>query len=230
LFTDMTFEDFKKMVSVSKEEICRKILERNRDKIKVKKEKKVVENLVKIFDATLEISNREGFSNMTIRNLSKKSGLSTGALYSYFSTKDELLEMIQTQGREISRRILENQIGPIDDPREKLCRAIQSHLYLSEAMQPWFYFSYIEARNLSKTEQKKAIASEIDSEAVFQGIIEEGIRRGIYAVKDVTLVAPVLKAMLQDWYLKRWKYRQRKITIDQYADFVIDFVEQYLDG
>jgi len=225
----MTFEEFKRMVSVSKEEISRKILERNRDKIKVKKERKVVENLVKIFDATLEISNREGFSNMTVRNLSKKSGLSMGALYSYFSTKDELLSMIQTQGREISRQVLETQIIPIDDPRQKLRRAIQCHLYLSEVMQPWFYFSYIEARNLSKAEQKRAIASEMDSEAVFRGIIEEGVRCGLYAAHDAMMVAAVLKAMLQDWYMKRWKYRQREITIDAYADFVISFVERYLE-
>jgi TetR/AcrR family transcriptional regulator, cholesterol catabolism regulator len=224
----MTFEDFKKMVSVSKEEICREILEANRDKIKVKKEKKVVENLVKIFDATLDISNREGFSNMTVRNLSRKSGLSMGALYSYFSNKDELLTMIQTQGRETSRRVLESQVALIDDTRQKLHRAIRCHLYLSEVMQPWFYFSYIEARNLSKPEQKRAIASELEAEAVFQDIMTEGIRQGLYAEKDTSLPASVLKAMLQDWYVKRWKYKRRAISIDAYADFVIDFLETYL--
>jgi hypothetical protein len=35
------------------------------------------------------------------------------------------------------------------------------------------------------------------------------------------LTATVIKAMLQDWYVKRWKYSRRRISVDEYADFVI---------
>jgi hypothetical protein len=31
--------------------------------------------------------------------------------------------------------------------------------------------------------------------------------------------------MLQDWYLKRWKYARRQISVDDYAEFLIRFVE-----
>ena len=30
---------------------------------------------------------------------------------------------------------------------------------------------------------------------------------------------------MQDWYLKRWKYRRREVTPDSYTDWVVEFVE-----
>ena len=33
---------------------------------------------------------------------------------------------------------------------------------------------------------------------------------------------------MQDWYLKRWKYRRREVTPDSYADWVVEFVEAFV--
>ncbi len=224
----MTYNEFKKIVNISKEDISGQILEQNRESIKVKKEKKVIENLIKIFDATLDICSKKSFQAMSIRDLSAKSGLSRGALYSYFTNKEELLNLIQMQGRQIAYRVLTEQIAGSHNPVDKLRIAIKSHIYLSEAMQTWFYFTYIEARNLSKEEQKRAIESELQAEAIFVDIINEGIESGIFAGEDVVLTASVIKAMLQDWYLKRWKYTQRKVSVDEYAEFVIKVIEASL--
>ena len=114
--------------------MCIRDRERNRDSIKVKKEEKVIENLIRIIDATLKICSKKSFQAMSIRDLSAESGLSGGALYSYFSSKEELLVLIQTQGREIANRVLVDQVVKSSDPVEKLRIAIKSHIYLSEAM------------------------------------------------------------------------------------------------
>jgi hypothetical protein len=34
--------------------------------------------------------------------------------------------------------------------------------------------------------------------------------------------------MLQDWYLKRSKYAGRKISVDEYARFILKFVESFI--
>lgn len=224
----MIYNEFKKMVTISKEEISEHILENHRDSIKVKKEKKVIENLIKIIDATLDICSKKSFQAMSIRDLSAASGLSRGALYSYFTSKEELLILILSQGRQIANQVLTEQIAKGSDPAEKLRLAIKSHIYLSEAMQTWFYFTYIEARNLPREEQKRAIASELYTEKLFIDIIEDGITAGIFREGNVILAASVIKAMLQDWYMKRWKYKSRKISVDEYADYVIHVAESIL--
>jgi len=224
----MNYAEFQKRIRVSKQDLYRKVYAENRDSIRVKKENTVVKNLERIFSATLKISNKKGFQAMSMRDLSRETNLSMGALYSYFSSKEELLEMLQNQRRMITSRILEERIDREADPARRLQVAILTHLYLSEAMQPWFYFSFMEAKNLSKKEKDLAVASERYTEQIFADLIEDGQHQGIFAKRDPLLTAGIIKAMLQDWYLKRSKYVKRRITVDQYAQFVLQFVEAFV--
>jgi AcrR family transcriptional regulator len=164
---------------------------------------------------------------MSLRDLSAKAGLSMGALYTYFSSKEELLQMIQRQSAVVVQVLLE-QIEGIEDPLAKLKRVIQSHLFLSEVMQPWFYFAYMETKNLAKQEHKKAIEAELATEKLLIDIMKEGRDKGVFKSVNMELTGAVIKAMLQDWYLKRWKYARRNVSVEKYAAFVIDLVETYL--
>ena len=220
-----SFDEFRQMALLSMEEICRDIFKENAHSIKIKKEAVAVKNLVNIFHTTLKISNEKGFQTMSLRDLSRASGLSMGALYSYFSSKDELLEMIQTQGRRITRRILSQRINSEDPPVLQLQTAIRSHLYLTEVMQSWFYFSFMETKNLDKEQRRKSIESELATEEMLIEILAEGVAQKMFAVDNPVLTAAVIKAMLQDWYVKRWKYSRRQVSVEEYADFVVGFVE-----
>lgn len=225
---DMKFKAFESRMNLSMEELCRDLFLGNRDSIKISKESVAVKNLVKIVNAALKLCNRKGFASMTLRDLSKESGLSMGALYAYFASKDELLRILQRQGSSVVMRVLQGQIEGIDDPRARLRRAIHTHLYLSEVMQPWFYFSYMETKNFPKEEHKKAIEAELYTEKILVDIIEDGSEKGIFKPVSTELLAAVIKAMLQDWYLKRWKYSGRKVSVEEYAAFLVDFIESYL--
>ncbi len=223
-----TFAEFSKVVTISKKDIYQETISENRETLRVKKEKTVFKNLEKIFGAVLKISNRKGFKAMSMRDLSRESGLSMGALYTYFSSKDELVEMLQNQRRSISERIVRQRLDEETTNQGKLKAAIYTHLYLSEAMQPWYYFSYMEAKNLSKIERDKAVASDLHMEKTIESIILEGQQNGEFHKRDSQLTASLIQAMLQDWYLKRYKYNQRTISVDQYAQFVVEFVSEFL--
>jgi AcrR family transcriptional regulator len=226
----MTYAEFQKQIKISRQQICREVFVENRDSIRVKKENTVVKNLERIFSATLKISNKKGFQAMSMRDLGRETKMSMGALYSYFSSKEDLLAMLQHQRRTITRRILEGSIGGESDPAAKLRAAILTHLYLSEVMQPWFYFSYMEAKNLSREEQERAVASELYTEKLFADILKQGQSRGCFLPRDPQLTASIIKAMLQDWYLKRSKYRKRNLSVDQYAKFLLQFLEAFIIG
>ena len=223
-----TYAEFKEVVTISKKDIYRETIAENRETMRVKKEKTVVKNLEKIFGAVLKIANRKGFNAMSMRDLSRESGLSMGALYTYFSSKDELVEMLQNQRRSISERILLKRLAEEETNLGKLKAGIFTHLYLSEAMQPWYYFSYMEAKNLSKTERAKAVASDLNMEQKIEAIIANGQKEGEFCKRDSQLAASLIQAMIQDWYLKRYKYHQRCISVDQYAEFVLEFVTEFL--
>ena len=69
------------------------------------------------------------------------------------------------------------------------------------------------------------IESELATEQVFIDILEAGIRKNLFHVENPILTASVIKSMLQDWYVKRWKYARRQITVDEYSEFVIYFIK-----
>jgi AcrR family transcriptional regulator len=224
----MKFEDFKKQVAISKRGFYRDIFSDNRKSIRIKKEKTVVKNLERIFEAVLKISNVKGFQAMSMRELAQETGLSMGALYAYFSSKDELVEMLQRQSHTVAFKIWKDQITLAEGPREQLKVAVYSHLFLSEVMRPWYYFSFMEAKNLSKKERKRALEVEGASEQVLADIIENGQAAGIFEAGDARLIASLTKAMMQDWYLKRSKYVKTRVPIETYADMVFDLLESRL--
>jgi AcrR family transcriptional regulator len=145
----MDFEEFRKMITVSREERYLETLSENRESIQINQEKTIIKHLEKILKATLKISNQKGFQAMTMRDLSQEAGISLGALYAYFKSKDDLLGMLQNQRRAFIRRALENEMEKEAATALKLRAMIRTHLFLSELMQPWFYFSFMEAKNLN---------------------------------------------------------------------------------
>lgn len=224
----MDFDAFEDLVNMSKKDMYREFFHQHKKQIKIKKEHVAVRNLIKISEATLALSNEKGFSAMSMRDLSAASGLSMGALYSCFSSKDDLLDMIQQESLRVATRVLGCRIEDIHDPHLKLKQAIFTHLYLSEVMHPWFYFSFMETKNLKKSARRKAIEIELFIEKIFIDIIAEGQKVGVFRDVNKEMIAGMIKALLQDWYLKKWKYDQRHVAVATYAEFIVGAVESYL--
>ena len=176
----------------------------------------------------MRLANSKGFHAMTLRDLCGDSEMSMGGLYAYIRNKDDLIHLIQSHGFTITRRTLLHYTGEVDDVRDKLFSAIKAHLYLSELMRAWFYFSYMEAKTLPAPEKRDAVAIELEIEDIFLDVIEDGIKAGVYRPRNSRLVASMIKALLQDWYLKRRKYRDQNVAVDDYAGFVRDVIESYL--
>ncbi len=227
----MTYAEFCQQVNISKMEIYQESFavqkSVGREPRRIKKEKTAVKNLDSIFGAVLKISNKKGFKSMSMRDLSRECGLSMGALYNYFSGKDELLEMLQHQRRSITGKILEERIALESTTPGKLKAAVFTHLYLSEAMQPWFYFSFMETKNLSQIEKQKAVESELATEKMICDILIQAQEQNVFHRHNPQLGASMIKAMLQDWYLKRGKYAGKNISVDQYAEYLIEFIEAF---
>lgn len=213
-------------VAFSTEALCARILERHRDSVRVQKPHVAVANLARIIEATLKLSNRQGFHATSLRDLAQASGLSMGGLYSYFDNKTTLLSMIlgevSTTVNEVLGAVPEE---IVEDPKTHLQWLIETHIRLTEAMQPWFVFAYMEAKSFPATERRMAIDSEAATEEIFAAVLRRGVESGIFEVADIELAASLIKPLLQDWYVKRAKYRRRGVTLEQYLTAVSHFVE-----
>lgn len=222
------YQSFTADLQLSKEDICRELYRQNTDMIRIKKEATAIRSLARIIDSTLRLANTKGFHAMTLRDLCADSELSMGGLYAYIRNKDDLIHLIQNHGFILTRRTLLHYTGAVSAPRVKLYEAIKAHLFLSELMRAWFYFSYMEAKSLPEEEKQRAIAMEREIEDIFCDILEAGIDSGDYASDNPRLLSSLIKALLQDWYLKRRKYRDQQVGIEAYAKTILDLVENQL--
>ncbi|KWV47800.1 transcriptional regulator [Bradyrhizobium macuxiense] len=205
--------------------LCARILERHRDSIKVQKPHLAVPNLARIIGATLTLSNKHGFHATTLRQLAEASGLSMGGLYTYFDSKPTLLSMILGEVAATATEVLTSPPDDVkQDARRHLDWIIATHVRMSEAMQPWFVFAFMEAKSFPPAERQRAVDMEVMTEKIIADVLKQGVASGLFTVEQVTLTASLIKPLLQDWYVKRAKYRRRGTSIDGYIDAVGTFV------
>lgn len=221
----ISFSSFKRRFQPECDATWQRIYDRHRDTIKAKRSSVVVPNLQKIITAVLEISNRSSFHSMSLRDLSREADVSVGVLYSYIESKDRLSAMILGHVLYLVDTVLTPPAEPALTAEERLRWLLRTHIYLSEVMQPWFFFAYMEAKTFDRGVRRMAIASELRTERLVAECLAGGQAAGAFAAAEPIMTASLVKPLLQDWYLKRWKYRRRKIGPDSYADSVIRFVE-----
>ncbi len=203
---------------LSTQALCTRLYERHRDQIDVKKPKTAIANLEKIVTATLALTERGSFHAMSMRDLAHQSGLSMGVLYTHIRDKDGLLHMMLDVVTDTVDRVLaEVPEATRADPRARLRWTVDTHVQLTDAMPQWFAFAYMEAKSFGPAARKRAMEAEMSTETLIRDALEAGIEQGIFRAVDAEFTAALIKPLLQEWYLKPWKYRRRRITPAAYG-------------
>ncbi len=222
--TDLDFKGFCQRLKQTPDSLYAELFQLHRQQFSIRNQKIAVPKLRKIFEATFRLANSSGFQAMTLRQLATETGMSMGGLYAYIHSKDDVAQIIHSFLNRYCEEKINNLRCQDADAKEQLIGLIRIHLFLSELMQPWFYFAYMETKNLHKKHKMTAIESELWTENIIQKLIEEGIKSKQFKDNNAQLNASLIKALLQDWYLKRWKYKKRKIGVDEYAKQVEEMV------
>ena len=218
------FEEFQQMTPLNGDTIWTYLVDRHAERIGVKRRKPALENMEKIFGATFRLANEVGFRAMSLRDLCRETGLSMGGLYGYIESKDQLAEMIEDVVRHATFE-MPRMFAHIESPLERLESLVRGTIYLSEILQPWFYFVFMDSRVLNFEQRGMAKNSELSVQTYIASILDElqPAPRG-----DTTLLSAHIVAMFQDWYVKRWKYRAAKVNVDDFADSVLLFMRSHL--
>lgn len=220
------FSQFQQMTPLDGDNIWAYLLERHGSQIGVKRRKPALENLENIFKATFRLANDVGFRAMSLRDLCRETGLSMGGLYGYISGKDQLAEMIEDVVRHATTE-MPRLFAHIGAPLDRLEALIRASIYLSEVLQPWFYFVYMDSRVLQPQQRNVAKESELYVQTVLAELIAQITPR---PPGSEQLLAAHIMALFQDWYVKRWKYRAAGVTADQFADSAVLLMRHCLGG
>lgn len=210
------FAEFRRASPIDADNVYALVLQRQSHRMTVRRTRTATENLKRIMGATFRIANSSGFAAMSLRDLCKESGLSMGGLYGYIGTKDDLAAMIEDVVRHASEAI-PAWFESWAPGKPRLEATLRAHIYLSEILNPWFYFVFMDSRVLPTRQKSIAKSAELH----FQGRIAELIAAsGEQRPEAATLCAAHAMTLAQDWYVKRWKYAKLAISIDTFADSV----------
>ena len=219
----MKFEDFKANFPYRGKSVYSRLFTLHCKNIKTKKEKFAVNNLEKIFKASFKISSKIGFHEMSLRELCRETELSMGGIYSCIKSKDMIAIMIKDLVKMVSSNIIDNALQH-KDKEHALEEIVTHHIFAAELLHPWFYFLYFETRSLPSVHQKDSKTIELKITSTLESLLSEIDGNLGNGKKRYHFIATMALSMVQERYLKHWKYKDSSMTIDDYADETLKLI------
>ena len=217
---DISISAFREKWILEGEPLWEGVFEMHKEKMQIKNAKVAIPNLEKIFTATFKLSSTKGFQAMSLRDLSKETGISMGGLYSYIGSKNDLASVIEGVQRSYIEQVADEILRENLEPKECLRAIIFSEIYMMEIMSSWYYFCFMELKGLSKEQQSFALDNELRSEEILMSIILDGVSANQFICERPELLASQVVAQLQQWHLKQWKFKLREVETEEYAKYV----------
>ncbi len=223
-----SFASFLESFPLQSEQLYRSVFDRNAEMIQTQKARFAVANLEKILTATFEVSAVSGFDRMSLRDLSRQTGMSMGAIYSCISKKEDIALMIADVVR-LSSALTQMHAQQAPTNWASLEQCIRYHLYASTVLQPWYFFLYFETRSLPQAQQEESKQIELDAIREFEAQIVAGVEAGEFHTDNAHSVANAIVVLLEDWYLKPWKTKSLAINENGRYELQLDEIEDEIN-
>jgi TetR/AcrR family transcriptional regulator, fatty acid metabolism regulator protein len=159
----------------------------------------------------------KGFSNVTLEDIAERAGVSKGVTLYYFDSKEDLFRNLFAWLIDSIQARMRQAVDQAEDPRDKI-RSLVGLIFPSPSRNRAFFRAYVDFCGLAARreafrqvgERFYAGCREID-----RGIVEDGMRRGVFALGDPAEAASILRAIF-DGLMLQWLMEQ-----DQEATFQI---------
>jgi AcrR family transcriptional regulator len=163
---------------------------------------------------------RKDFQAATIEEIAKEIKMTKGSLYYYFSTKEELLYQAHLLSLNKVISNIEKINDTVDPPELKMEKAIKQHL---EVFAKDFEGAFLlqQEYNLPEPYRKEIISLRDNYQRNFISIIEEGVKKKVFEVKDIKIAAFCMLGAI-NWFL-RWYSSEGRLSAEEIAREFTDF-------
>lgn len=165
---------------------------------------------------------QKGFMASTLRELAKRSGVQGGSIYHHFSSKQEILYQIMDFTMTNLIYKLDMDIKGIEDPFEKLRKAVSFHIEYHVTDADETFVTDTEIRSLDTGNLEKILKKRADYESKFVEILNSGNLKESMNIPNTKIAAMAILQMctgVSYWYKKESHLKIEDIT-EQYVDFI----------
>jgi AcrR family transcriptional regulator len=175
-----------------------------------------------IIEAAIECFSREGFHRATMQDIVREAGLSPGAIYRYFSSKEEIIEAIADERHARERALIAaaREGADIEQGLRQLARAFFGSLADTEERKRRRLGIQIWAEALRNPRMLRMVRRGVDEpRAMFAGFVREAQDRGeLPSELDPDAVARLVLSLFFGFVLQQaW---DRRAELEPYLDAI----------
>lgn len=187
-------------------------------------------NRKKLIEAASAEFAEMGYARANITRISERAGLGKGTVYNYFRSKHQLLIAVVEHAMELLLDEINREIADIENPVEKLRRAMQVDFRFMEKNEALSKVIVREGFASDPQKQRDFLEALSPASVFFIELLEQGKRDGLFRSDLDSIWATVLAdGMVAYMLLARWSLGDAGISYEQMADLTIRcFVEGIL--
>jgi AcrR family transcriptional regulator len=177
-----------------------------------------------LLEATRKVIAAEGFDAVTMERVGAEAGLTKGALYLYFRSKDHLiLAAVEEMASEMLRQI-EARVDGAATPWEKLCQTIRAQMEIMEAQKDLLRVLLLDRRLLRDSprgnQARRLLKYRERHEARLKSFLDEGIKQRIFRAMDASQAAFYINEMTISTAGRRMMGRSQRSLEREMQDLV----------
>lgn len=178
--------------------------------------------------AGLALFSSRGYHATSIRDIAAQAGYGSASLYSYFTSKEEILAALVLLGHDVHHRGLISALADSQpDPGVQLHAVITAHVITHCRYPALALVATHERQHLSPTAAAPAAALRRQSEQLLTDVVLRGIDQGIFSVPAVEATLVAIGSMgiaVASWYPDRSDHLQPAEVASAYADLGLRMV------
>ena len=156
-----------------------------------------------IREAAVKAIAKHGFEAASLREIAKEVGIRAPSLYNYITSKEQLLYELMKDPLTSMLAEYRALVKEVDDPAQKLRIFVQVHLNFHLHSRLDVFIGNMELRSLSANHFRTIVNLREEYARVLQGIVEEGVKSGVFDAAEPRAVTLVMLGMLSGvchWY------------------------------
>ena len=179
-----------------------------------------------IVDAAVRLFIEKGFHKTTTREIARESGISTGLLYEYVSTKEDVLYLVCDAIHAEVEAAVHEAVQRVSGGRNVLAAMIREYFLVCDRMSDHILLVYQETKALPDQWRRRVLENEVRVTDIFVGTLESLARSGDLPRlprRSLDLIAHDITVLGHMWTFRRW-FLSRRYTIEGYIKRQTEFI------
>ena len=166
-----------------------------------------------------ELIARKGYNNINTRELAMSLGMSTGGLYHYIGSKEDILYLIINFTSDLTTQALARSVTSSDGQGASSRLRASLKIYLETVENYRDFHNFVNHVMLSLSVRDRKIVYEAESRVVdyYESLLRSGIESGEFRKHDPKLIAHNIVAIANAWANRGW-YLKKYYTLDKYTN------------